>query len=135
MISSKYKLEQLPISGKFLKEKRLIQDRGELALIADGPAIRHLTYFSLEPGPEYDRGGHYHKKKVETFYIISGKLKVILKDVETKENIELILNSGDKLIILPFCAHKFIADEYSQVIEYYEFPYDSGDDYPYQDIC
>lgn len=134
MIDSKYELEQLPITDQFLKEKRLIQDRGELALITDGEVIRHITYFSLNPGPNYFRGGHYHKKKTENFYIISGKCKVLLKDVETQEIKELILNSGDKLTVMPLCAHKFFGIEYSQVIEYYEFPYDSEDDFLYKKI-
>ena len=89
MINSKYKLVQLPVTEEFLKEKRLIQDRGELALITDGDVIRHITYFSLNPGHNFFRGGHYHKKKIECFYIISGKCKVILKDVEKKESKEL----------------------------------------------
>ena len=81
MIESKYKLEQLPITDQFLKEKRLLQDRGELALITDGDAIKHITYFSLNIGPNYFRGGHYHKKKIECFYIISGnKIKKIVKN-------------------------------------------------------
>ena len=108
MIDSKYKLEQLPVTDQFLKEKRLIQDRCVLALITDGDVIRHITYFSLKPGPNFYRGGHYHKKKTESFYIISGRCKVLLKDVETQESKELIVNSGDKLTVMPFCAHKFI---------------------------
>jgi len=42
MLKDKYKLEALPITDEFLREKRLIQDRGELVLLSDGEGIRHV---------------------------------------------------------------------------------------------
>lgn len=134
MLKDKYKVEKLPITREFRKEKRLIEDRGELALIADGDEIRHITYFSLNPGPNFFRGGHYHKIKVETFYIISGKLWVSLKNVTTNEEDKIKLESGNKIIIYPFCAHKFEAIQISSVIEYYSTSYNAQDDIKYMDF-
>lgn len=121
-------IEDLPISAEFLREKRLIQERGELALIEDGKTFKHLGYFSLKKGLQYFRGGHYHKKKIECFYIISGELLVQLVDVESMERREITLKKGQKVRIYPMCAHKFSAIQDSQVIEYYNSPYDPDDD-------
>jgi len=133
-LKNKYKLTKLPITEEFLREKRLIQERGELVLITDGHIFKHITYFSLKPGSNYYRGGHYHKKKTENFYVITGKLRLVLKDVETGEKEEIILTAGDKLTIKPNCAHIFFAVEFSQVIEYYDSPYDPKDDFMYKDF-
>lgn len=73
-LKDKYKIEKVHVTKEFKRIKRLIEKRGELALIADGEEIRHITYFSLNPGSNFFRGGHYHKNKVETFYIISGEI-------------------------------------------------------------
>jgi dTDP-4-dehydrorhamnose 3,5-epimerase-like enzyme len=134
MIKMKYKIETLPVTAEFLKEKRLIQERGELVLLADGEEIRHITFFSLNPGPEYFRGGHYHKKKTETFYIVSGKLRIFLADVENLKQDVMEVTAGQKIMIYPMCAHKFQAIEPSQVIEYYSTPYDGKDDIPFDNF-
>jgi len=63
VMHQKIEIQELPITTEFLREKRLIQERGELALIEDGKIFRHLGYFSLKKGPKYFRGGHYHKKR------------------------------------------------------------------------
>ena len=51
MLAKKYNVESLPVTTEFLQEKRLIQTRGELVLLSDGQEIRHITFFSLNPGP------------------------------------------------------------------------------------
>jgi len=73
VLKDKFKIETLPITDEFLREKRLIQDRGELVLLSDGEEIRHITFFTLNPGHGYFRGGHYHKNKTEKFYLVAGK--------------------------------------------------------------
>jgi dTDP-4-dehydrorhamnose 3,5-epimerase-like enzyme len=122
----------LPVTSEFLRRKRLVQERGELALIEDGITIRHLGYFSLIPGKEHFRGGHYHTMKTEHFYVIGGRLRVLLADVESDDTIDLELVGGDTLVISPMCAHLFSALEHSQVIEYYETAYDPADDHRHQ---
>lgn len=44
------------------------------------------------------RGCHYHKEKEEWFGIISGVMKVVLEDVQTKERKEIILDSSDETL-------------------------------------
>jgi len=130
-MTDKIHIEDLPISQQFLRQKRLIQDRGELALIEDGMGFRHLGYFSLRRGPGRFRGGHYHSRKTEYFYVISGKLRVQLVDMDTREEEEVLLHSGQRVMIHPGCAHRFTAQEDAQVIEYYDSAYDPDDDIPY----
>ena len=129
-MTEKVHIEDLPITDRFLSQKRLVQERGELALIEDGMTINHLGYFSLLGGKGY-RGGHYHLKKAEHFYVISGKLKVDLFDLDTDTHSQIFLHQGQKAIIYPRCAHRFAAEKSAQVIEYYEGIYEKDDDFPY----
>jgi len=132
MHRDKYKIETLSITTEFLREKRLIQDRGELVLLSDGEEIRHITFFTLKPGPNFFRGGHYHKKKEEKFYVVSGKLRITLVDVETEETEVLELEAGQRVAIYPMCAHRFQAVTPSQVIEYYATAFDLEDDIKFE---
>jgi len=133
-MTPKIMIHELPVTEEFLREKRLLQDRGELALIADGQPFKHLGYFSLNPGDNHFRGGHYHKMKTEYFYVISGELEVSLVDLETYEKTTVRLSSGHRVEIRPMCAHRFRAVEHAQVIEYYDALYDPDDDHPYDDF-
>jgi dTDP-4-dehydrorhamnose 3,5-epimerase-like enzyme len=134
MLKNKYIVEEIPITSEFLKEKRLIDERGDLALLADGEEIRHITYFSLKPGKMFFRGGHYHKRKIEKFYVVSGNANILIQDVETKENDVLDVSVGNRVTIFPMCAHKFYAITPVQIIEYYSTPYDQDDDIKYNDF-
>lgn len=129
--SEKITIEELPVTEGFLRQKRLIQPRGELALIEDGITIRHLGYFSLKAGPDYFRGGHYHEKKMERFYIIGGRLRVRFADLESGSDGEMEISRGMRVTIHPRCAHLFRAVEDAQVIEYYNAVYDPDDDRRY----
>jgi len=128
MIQDKIKIETLPVTKDFLREKRLMEERGELVLLADGEEIRHITFFTLNPGPGFFRGGHYHRNKTEKFYVVSGRLRILLKDVESGEADVIEVAAGQRVTILPLCAHKFQAVMPSHVIEYYDVPYDPEDD-------
>lgn len=132
MLKNKYKIEVLPITDEFLRQKRVLQDRGELVLVSDGEDIRHITFFTLNPGPNFFRGGHYHKNKTEKYYIVSGKARLFLADVESYEAVTLELEVGENATIYPMCAHKFEAITSIQVIEYYSSPFDLQDEYRYK---
>lgn len=58
----------------------------------------------------------YHKKKTETQYLASGKVKLT---IGTKENDlkELLLNPGDKYDIFPYTIHRIEAIEDSSIFE------------------
>lgn len=133
-MTEKIHIEELPITDKFMRQKRLVQERGELALIEDGMSFQHLGYFSLKKGKGYYRGGHFHRHKVEHFYIISGRIRVQFVDLDTGKRSEVILSEGQRVTIYPNCAHRFEAEEEAQVIEYYDSIYDPEDDIPYGDF-
>ena len=130
-MTEKIQIKELPITDEFMRQKRLIKERGELALIEDGKSFQHLGYFSLKKGAGYYRGGHFHRKKVENFYVISGRIRVKLVDLDTGKWSELTLEGGQRVTIYPNCAHRFEAEEEAQVIEYYDSIYDPEDDIPY----
>jgi dTDP-4-dehydrorhamnose 3,5-epimerase-like enzyme len=130
-MTQKIQIEDLPITDQFMRQRRLIQDRGELALIEDGRPFRHLGYFSLKPGQGHYRGGHYHLHKVEHFYLVSGRLRVRLADLESGEKLELAIETGQRVTIHPGCAHRFEALQEAQVIEYYDGVYAREDDLPF----
>jgi dTDP-4-dehydrorhamnose 3,5-epimerase-like enzyme len=133
-MTDKIQIQTLPVTERFMRQKRLIQDRGELALIEDGKPFQHLGYFSLKKGKGYYRGGHYHRSKVEHFYVVRGKIKVCLVDLDSKTKSIVILQAGQLATIYPHCAHRFEAEEEAQVIEYYNSIYDPEDDLPYGDF-
>jgi dTDP-4-dehydrorhamnose 3,5-epimerase-like enzyme len=133
-MTDKIQIEELPITDEFIKQKRLIQERGELALIEDGAPFQHLGYFSLKKGRGYYRGGHYHRNKVEHFYVVRGRLRVILVDLDSERRSTVTLREGQRATIHPNCAHRFEAEEEAQVIEYYNSTYDLEDDIPYEEF-
>jgi dTDP-4-dehydrorhamnose 3,5-epimerase-like enzyme len=133
-MTAKIRIVTLPISEEFTQQRRLIQERGELALIEDGTPFRHLGYFSLRPGSQYYRGGHYHLNKIEHFYLIAGRLRISLVDLDTGERSGLVLEAGQRMTIAPRCAHRFDAEQEAQVIEYYDGVYERDDDHPFRDF-
>jgi dTDP-4-dehydrorhamnose 3,5-epimerase-like enzyme len=133
-MTEKIQIEELPVTDKFVRQKRLIQDRGELALIEDGKPFQHLGYFSLKKGTGYYRGGHYHRKKVEHFYVVSGRILVRFVDLDSGERSQVFLEEGQRVTIYPNCAHRFEAEEEAQVIEYYNSMYDPEDDIHYSEF-
>lgn len=120
-------MERLPF-------RRIIQDRGELALIEDGDVFNHLACFTLKPGPGLFRGGHVHQAKVEHFYVLSGEGLLTWADVAEGSRGSTILSAGDKVTILPGLAHRFEARQHLVVVEYYAGTHDPDDDIPFQDF-
>ena len=133
-MTEKIQIEELPVTDEFVRQKRLIQDRGELALIEDGKPFQHLGYFSLKKGKGYYRGGHYHRKKVEHFYVLSGRILVRFVDLDSGERSQVFLEEGQRVTIYPNCAHRFEAEKEAQVIEYYNSIYDPEDDIHYSEF-
>jgi len=60
--------------------------------------------------------------------VISGELLIQLVDIGSGEKWDVIIKQGQKVRIHPMCAHRFFAIKDSQVIEYYDSPYDPEDD-------
>lgn len=129
MLEGLLRFKTLASSQNHLEEHRITEERGELAQIVNDECFRHIVYLELKPG--FFRGKHYHLRREEVFYVVSGKVKAVFEDIETTERLEKILSAGDKVMILPKCAHVFFSVEYSQLLHYSKDKYDPADTYPY----
>lgn len=81
---------------------------------------------------EWSSGGkfHYHKIKDETFFVVSGQLKL---DVEVDRIIRrLILDPGTSYRIKPFVRHRFTATELQLDCEFIEVSTTHRDDDSYR---
>jgi len=130
-MSEKVRVASAPRTGERVPFRRILQERGELALIEDGPEFNHLACFTLLPGPGFYRGGHVHRAKVEHFYVFSGTGLLRWVDVDTGAQGEARLVAGDKVTVLPGLAHRFEALEPLMVVEYFQGLHDPMDDTPY----
>lgn len=98
--SLKYKVKNLKIHSdergwlvEMLKRNEIKED------------IKQIYVATIQPGQV--RGNHYHLKRKEWFFIISGKVEIHLQDIKTKEKVCLKASSDKpKLItIFPKTAH------------------------------
>jgi len=131
-VSEKFSVKS--ITGPFDddNEGTVRDDRGQLVEIVDGASFAHLVYldFRVKNPPVY-RGGHYHNRKKEIFYVIEGLIEVDLFDLDTGALKTIAIAGGDKLTLLPRLAHRFLAREFSRVIEISPVSYDRGDVFPF----
>jgi mannose-6-phosphate isomerase-like protein (cupin superfamily) len=69
---------------------------------------------------EFNMGSfHYHKIKDETFYLLSGKVKIKYSLSDNYENSEdIIMNPGDTFRIYPELRHQIIGIEESDLLEF-----------------
>lgn len=70
-----------------------------------GQSIRQIYAATIEPG--CFRGGHYHKKRIEWFFIVGDNVEIILEDIKTKERkvIPASLERPQRITIYPGAAH------------------------------
>jgi len=45
------------------------------------------------------RGGHYHKRKTEWFFVVLGEAEIHLKDLDTGEEDNLVITDKDRLLV------------------------------------
>lgn len=64
------------------------------------------------------RGGHYHKVSNEAFYIVSGKVKLLLETEDEKE--ECILQKDDMFLVSPYQKHTFTFIEDTVMVSMYD---------------
>jgi mannose-6-phosphate isomerase-like protein (cupin superfamily) len=135
MLETKVVVEQLPIGGNDNLERRIFSEKGEMAQILNRTheAFKNLVYWELDSARTgQERGHHYHERRTERFYILTGELELSLKDIESLASKRLKVKAGNRVIISPRVAHAFRSLVYSQVLEYSPEPYDPTDTYPYK---
>jgi len=71
-------------------------------------AIQQIYVATIEPGNF--RGGHYHEKRIEWFFVIGGQAEIVLEDIKTKERkiVELSPAKPQRITIYPEIAHTVI---------------------------
>ena len=133
-LSGKVIIEELPVGGTDQEERRIISPKGEMAQILNraNECFRHLVYWDLDSGKSKQmRGNHYHLRKTERYYVISGRLELFLEDVKLLQNEKIELSAGNCITVHPHVAHAFRSLSYAQVLEFSPVPYDPGDTKPY----
>jgi dTDP-4-dehydrorhamnose 3,5-epimerase-like enzyme len=118
-------IEKLPETKNIDGAKRWEDAKGEFVQISYREDIGHVAFFELRKGQF--RGNHYHEKKEEVFYIISGKIRAIFADIDTFEREEQILTKGNKVQVLTRVGHIFHGLEDALVVEYSPQYYDKED--------
>ncbi len=121
----KITIRKLPETKEIDGAKRWQEEKGEFAQISYMEDIKHLAYFELKKG--HFRGNHYHEKKEEVFYVISGAIRAIFMDMDTLDREEYILTGGDKVSIKTRLGHIFHGVEDAVVVEYSYQYYDKED--------
>lgn len=64
------------------------------------------------------RGGHYHKLNKEAFYIITGKLRLVVRRDGITE--EKIFGKEEMFLIPPYCVHDFYYMEDTVLVSMYD---------------
>ena len=84
-----------------------------------------VNYLFTKKGAK--RGGHYHKKNKEYFFIINGKVQISAYPAEhLEEKEDLIFSSGDLFMVEPFTMHSFDFLEDTQMTVIYDLGIESG---------
>ena len=117
--------EKLPETKEIDGAKRWEDAKGEFAQISYREDMGHLAFFELKKG--HFRGNHYHEKKEEVFYIISGKIRALFMDLDSAEKEEQLLTKGDKIKVDTRVGHVFHGIDDALVIEYSPQYYDKKD--------
>lgn len=133
-MESKILIEELPTDDEPVQRRRILQPRGEIAFLENGESFLRLSYCTLKAGKGFYRGGHYHERKAERVYVMTGRIVVSLADLDTGEKGKAVLREGMRAIIRPRLAHRFVAEEDARFIEYCDQVYDPADDLSYDDF-
>ena len=135
MLKNRVIIDPLPLTGDNQPERRLFSSKGEMAQILNRAAetYRHLVYWDLDSTKSgEERGHHYHEKKTENFYVLTGEFDLLIHDLETDHKGVYVVKAGDRLQIAPRIAHAFRSRVYSQALEYSNEPYDATDTHPFK---
>jgi hypothetical protein len=134
-VLAKVSIRSLPVldhapDAPILSGVRIRTAAGEAAPVFNGGPWRFIAYLEFLPATGAWRGNHFHERKLESFYVIAGRLRALFEDMDTGETAAAELRAGDVVVIEPRCAHAFMALEYAQAIECAPGEYDATDAYP-----
>jgi mannose-6-phosphate isomerase-like protein (cupin superfamily) len=127
-LTDKISVLALPTAGSAPEPRRIVEDRGEMALLRPTGAVYNPVYFDIRPGDGYVRGGHFHRVKTEIFYVISGSCRLSFLDLETGKSGALTLRAGEMVTMEARCAHRMEAVEFCRVLEFSTVDVDYSED-------
>ena len=79
--------------------------RGGILGIGQFDWMKEINYIESRAGSK--RGGHYHKKTTELFFIMEGEIKVVIQPLNAASAQEIIVSKGDIFILDPLEVHTF----------------------------
>jgi dTDP-4-dehydrorhamnose reductase len=79
--------------------------RGKILGLLQTGNWKEINY--IESQKKCIRGNHYHKRTKEAFFIIDGKIKVILKDLKNNKTKIFYVQKGDIFIVNKYVLHTF----------------------------
>jgi mannose-6-phosphate isomerase-like protein (cupin superfamily) len=106
---------------------RILLPAGEFAQIANDESVRFVAYLEFKHEPGLSRGNHYHRRKAESLYVISGRLRARFADPHTQDRAEITIEAGDLVRVSADCAHAYEALEPSHAVEFSGTAFDATD--------
>lgn len=95
--------------------------RGVFIEIAKGNQWKQVNFFSIKKG--HLRGGHYHKRTAELFFVIEGKCALKTVNIKNKAEQKIILRERDVVILRPYEAHYLKAIKDTKMIALLSIPH------------
>jgi|SRR5215831_4706686 len=137
MIADKLAIRALPIiegppATPVTTGGRIRLPAGEFVQVLNGEEARFVALLEFKVGAGLTRGNHFHERKSETLYVVSGRLAAIFVDVDSGERVEHTLVPGDLARVAPRLAHTYRALEPALAIETSPTPFDPADIVPFR---
>lgn len=95
-------------------------ERGEIIDILKDKPVEHVTMITSKKGSL--RGNHYHKKSWEYTFLIEGKMKVAIRDIDKKKIEFVTMSAGDMFVSPPGQIHALKAEEDSKFMIFVHSP-------------
>lgn len=108
---------------------RISGPAGELVQVINGDCFRFAAYIEFKTGAA--RANHYHQRRTETVYVVSGLLQARYRDTATGDTTDVLLSPGHLVTVSPGYAHAYWAVEYSQIVEFADLVYDPSETVAY----
>jgi quercetin dioxygenase-like cupin family protein len=106
--------------------KRLLLPQGELAQFHDADqGMHYMALIELKAGGV--RGNHFHRRKRESIYVISGQIEFLGEDLATGTRATLMVRGGELIAVDPNVAHALRTIEPGQAIEFSPERFDPTD--------
>lgn len=77
--------------------------RGIFVEVCRGNQWKQLNFFTIKKG--FVRGGHYHKRTKELFYVIGGRCILKILNIKNQKREEFIVKENDAFVINPYKTH------------------------------